>query len=260
MALSETLVGFGSEVKALGDGKVGGYLVVFSGPEDPDLTGDYFTKDTDFDVEDGAVKSVFYAHGQDPQVGKRRIGKGSVKQTDVGVWIEAQLDLADEYQKAIYELAKKGKLGWSSGSAAHLVERKEAENGTKHITFWPLAEASLTPQPAESRAVATTSLKSLLEGFDEEPQAGSSFADHSANALAAATDFASRAASLKALRASDNRSMSDKAKALCAHTAAGLERVADELKQLAAEPAQYASAEDATRLYSQFLELQFETA
>lgn len=256
----DTLVGFGGEVKALGDGKVGGYLVVFSGPQDPDLTGDYFTKDTDFDTEDGALKSVYYAHGQDPQVGKRRIGRGSVKQDEVGVWIEAQLNLADQYEKAIYELAKKGKLGWSSGSASHLVERKDAEGGTKHITFWPLAEASLTPQPAESRAVATTSLKSLIEGFEDEPQTGSTFQDHSANALAAATDFATRAASLKALRASDNRSMSDKAKALCAETAAALEKVADELKQLVAEPVPLASAEDANRLYGQFQELLFETA
>lgn len=260
MALSETLVGFGSEVKALGDGKVGGYLVRFTGQGDYDLTGDRFTAQTDFDIEDGSVKSVYYAHGQDDTVGKRRIGRGTLKTDEVGVWVDAQLDLADKYQAAIYKLAEDGKLGWSSGSASHLVERKSDDNGSHRITHWPIAEASLTPTPAESRNVATTSLKSLLEGFEDEPQAGSTFQDHSAKALAAATDFATRAASLKALRASDKRSMSDKAKALCAETAAALEKVADELKQLVAEPIPLASAEDANRLYGQFQELLFETA
>ncbi len=38
---ADTLVTWGREVKALGDGRVGGYLVFFSGPSDPDLTGGF---------------------------------------------------------------------------------------------------------------------------------------------------------------------------------------------------------------------------
>ena len=39
--LEETVVNFGSELKSLGEGKFGGYLVRFTTAEDPDLTGDY---------------------------------------------------------------------------------------------------------------------------------------------------------------------------------------------------------------------------
>ena len=37
----------GGAVKALGDGKIGGYLVRFTDMQSPDLTGDYFTADTE---------------------------------------------------------------------------------------------------------------------------------------------------------------------------------------------------------------------
>ena len=48
------LVSFGSSIKMLDNGNVGGYLVMFSGPKDPDLYGDYFTPETDF----GSAKSL----------------------------------------------------------------------------------------------------------------------------------------------------------------------------------------------------------
>ena len=59
----DELVYFGSAVKALGDGKVGGYLVRYSTKSDPDLTGDYFTAGTDYGVTDGASLPVYYQHG-----------------------------------------------------------------------------------------------------------------------------------------------------------------------------------------------------
>ncbi len=257
---AEALVAFGDTVKALPDGKVAGYLIRFGSPSQTDLVRDYFTAETNFDFANGETKSVYYAHGQDEQVGKRRIGRGSLKSDEVGVWVEAQLDLADEYQAAIYELAKKEKLGWSSGSAAHLVERKAAENGAKHITQWPLVEASLTPQPCEPRCVAVATLKSLLtdlSGEDQEPQAGSTFAEHSESALAAISDFADRAQSLKALRAQDGRQLSSKASALISSTADELSAIADQLKALTAP--EYVSEQEASRAYAEFLELTFRT-
>src|SRR3990167_4968523 len=38
----DTLVAFGAEVKALGEGRVGGYLVRFSTADNPDLMGEFF--------------------------------------------------------------------------------------------------------------------------------------------------------------------------------------------------------------------------
>jgi len=76
------------------------------------------------------------------------------------LWYEAQIEMNDEYNKMILELAKQGKLGFSSGSASHMVERERKGLGSE-IKRWTLAEASLTPRPAESRNMAV--VKSLEE-------------------------------------------------------------------------------------------------
>ena len=71
----------------------------------------------------------------------------------------------DEYNMMIAELAKKGKLGFSSGAAGHMVER--VQKGLSHeIVRWNIAEASLTPRPAESRNMAT--IKNFKEYYNEE--------------------------------------------------------------------------------------------
>ena len=157
----ETLVMHGDEIKALGGGKIGGYLVVFSDEQSPDLEGDFFDASTDFGFDGDETKvGVYYHHGMDVKVGKRRIGQGVVKKTDIGLWIEAQLAMRDEYERAIYELAEKGKLGWSSGAPAHLVERT-AVGKSYHLKTWVLAEGSPTPAPAEPRTKAVP-IKSLV--------------------------------------------------------------------------------------------------
>ena len=53
----------GSEVKALGGGKIGGYLVRYSTSETPDLVGDYFTEDSELGYHENLP--VLYHHGQD---------------------------------------------------------------------------------------------------------------------------------------------------------------------------------------------------
>lgn len=155
----ETVVSYGGEIKALGDGKVGGYLVRFSTDQDPDLEGDFFTADTDFGSHEKTL--TFYHHGLDLKMGRQVLDPAAtLKADEVGVWVEAQLGLRDEYERAIYALAEKGKLGWSSGTAAHLVER-EPMGKARWIKRWPLGlDASLTPTPAEPRNGVLT-LKAL---------------------------------------------------------------------------------------------------
>jgi len=146
---TEELVYFGEPVKALGDGRVGGYLVRFTSDDDPDLTGEYFTKDTDFG--DASSAAVYYNHGLDPVIKKRKLGKADLNTDDFGVWAEAQLDLRDKYEKFIYEMAEQGKQGWSSGTAGHLIERVPQGNAV-WLRSWPLGlDASITPTPAEPR-------------------------------------------------------------------------------------------------------------
>ena len=145
-------------------GYVKGYLVRFGDTKTADLEGDYFTKSTDygFPIEAGkrVPLNVYYHHGMDAQVGKKSIGTGYIKMDDTGLWYEAQLDLADEYGSMIAKLCKQGKMGFSSGAAAHLVERKSMGTAAE-ITRWPIAEASITPTPAEFR----NSVKTLQEYY-----------------------------------------------------------------------------------------------
>ena len=115
--METTFVYFGSAVKAHDNGKVDGYLVRFGEP-DASVMRDVFTKATDFDINPESDRStMLYHHGMDPVLKRKRLGTGKAEigVDDVGVWIKGQLDLRDEYESAIHELAKKGKLGWSSG-------------------------------------------------------------------------------------------------------------------------------------------------
>lgn len=154
----EELITFGSEIKALGGGKVGGYLIRFSTPEDPDLTGDFFTKGTQ--IEYGDNMPVYYHHGMDKIIKRRVLGRANITPDDVGLWTEAQLNLRDEYEKEIYKLVESGKLGYSSGALSHLVDREPAGKAM-FIKSWTVGEVSLTPTPAEPRN-SVVSLKSLV--------------------------------------------------------------------------------------------------
>lgn len=176
--MDELLLSFGGAIKALGDGKVGGYLVRFTDATNTDLEGDYFDIKTDFGIESGDPLPVYYNHGLDAKLKKQRIGRATTEVQDAGVWLEAQLNMRDDYERAIYGMVEKGKLGWSSGSLPHLVEREEQKNAY-YIKSWPLGEASLTPtpaagpvlthvQPLKSWAEATAHLKALLPETPED--------------------------------------------------------------------------------------------
>lgn len=157
--IDDTVIVQGGEVKALPGGNVGGYLVRFGDAKTLDLVGDYFDATTDFGVADKTA--ILYHHGLDAKIRRRSIGNGIIGRDEVGVWVEAQLDLRDEYEQMIYKMAQDDKLGWSSGTASHLVEREPAGKGY-HIKSWPLGlDASMTPTPAEPRNTVIT-LKSLM--------------------------------------------------------------------------------------------------
>ena len=160
----DVLTSFVDGIKSDRLGYVKGYLVRFGDSKATDLEGDYFTPETDYGFPLEAGKrvplNVYYHHGMDSTVGKKSIGSGFIKMDGEGLWYEAQLDLADEYGKMIAKLCKQGKMGFSSGAAAHMVERKSM-GGASEIVRWPIAEASITPTPAEFR----NSVKSLEEYY-----------------------------------------------------------------------------------------------
>ncbi len=162
-------IAFGGAVKALGDGKVGGYLVRFTPQNDYDLTQERF--DASGDYGDRESVPVLYQHGMDTHMGKRIMAKAQLKKDDFGIWAETQLALRDEYERFIYAQTEAGKMGWSSGVPAHLIERKPEGKGTL-ITMWHIAEASLTPTPAEPRNSVTPlkSYKPIALDLQAEPE------------------------------------------------------------------------------------------
>lgn len=234
--MNEQLVTIGGELKALGDGKIGGYLVRFGDADTPDLTGDYFTADTDFDLDEGTGKStVLYHHGLDAKLGRRKLGRADLRQDEVGVWMEAQLKLRDDYDRAIYGLVEAGKMGLSSGTAPHLVEREHA-GAVNKITRWPLGlDASITPIPAEPRT-SVMPLKSYLERAEPFvkallPQ------DDAGSASATATDEG--AVSDTTQKATENKTMdNEQVQAAIAQAAKDAAEAATKaiMDKLAAEP------------------------
>ena len=138
--MSDELIIYGDEIKALGNGRIGGVLVRMSTDNDPDLTNDFFSAKSDIRFPE--TVDVYYNHGFDETLKKRVIGKAKLSRLDnADVWAETQLNMRDDYEKRIYEMAEAGKLGYSSGAMAHLVER-EPVGKSFHIKTWVIGEAS----------------------------------------------------------------------------------------------------------------------
>ena len=176
----DMLIAFGSEVKALGDGKIGGYLIRFTTPDDPDLIEEYFDATTDFGFKGSISTPLWFHHrislkatvnGKPREILiKDQIGDGMLTLNEQGVYIEAILKARADYERIIRCTLKV--LGWSSGTAPHLVDR-EVVGKAQHITRWPLGQdASVTPTPAEYRN-QVVSLKSFTHApldFADEPE------------------------------------------------------------------------------------------
>ena len=177
--MTDELIYWGDEIKAeqTEQGvKLGGYLVRFGDADAPDLTGDYFTKSTDFGK---ATESDTWFNHRMPVKLKRvnkqvvykdPLPKASLSVDDVGVFAEVVIEARNEYEKTIAELGLAGKLAWSSGTASHLVDRKSISDKVFEITRWPLGlDASLTPTPAEFRkSNQVLPIKSLLPPAEGE--------------------------------------------------------------------------------------------
>lgn len=175
---NEEVVYFGSQVKAIkmddGRYKFGGYLVRFGDENTTDLTGDFFTKNTDYGT--AQESDVYFNHRMPVRASgkeieyKNKLSRATLKQDDLGIFAETILEARNEYEQMIIEAGLAGKLGWSSGTAGHLVEREQAGKAWR-ITSWQLGlDASLTPTPAEPRN-SVIPLKSLSVTHGQEAQA-----------------------------------------------------------------------------------------
>ena len=169
--MNEDVIYFGDAVKAVKQDddtvKLGGYLVRFGDPANPDLTGDYFTNKTDFGSAEKSLSWFNHRYPVKSSKGvtqyKDELPEAKLTKDETGVFAEIVLTARNEYERDIAALGLAGKLAWSSGTASHLVDRKEVGKGVYEITRWKLGlDASLTPTPAESRKTnQVMSIKSI---------------------------------------------------------------------------------------------------
>src|SRR5215212_1100873 len=92
--MSETRI----KAQIVGEGRIGGYLILWGTPRTRDLHGEYFTPQTELGLDWYAQRPVLYQHGLDGQLKAAVIGQIDLLRTDeTGVWAEAQLDLRQRY-------------------------------------------------------------------------------------------------------------------------------------------------------------------
>lgn len=130
------------------DDIIEGLGMPFGGPfNGQDLYGEHFSIKTDFALPWFSERPALYHHGLDSDAGIAVVGRVKTHEVkaDLGVWAKVQLDKSSEYFSAIKDLVKQGKLFFSSGAMAHLVD---VDKRSGEIKRWPWVELSLTPTPA----------------------------------------------------------------------------------------------------------------
>lgn len=139
-------------VKAMGQGRLGHYAVLWGDKKQRDLYGEFFTSKTaDLDSIFKTIGKLplLYHHGMDRRLRSTVVGVvDTMKPDDIGLWVESQLDMANAYSAAIERMASKAKLGTSSGTLPGV---RDVDPATGEIKRWTIAEVSLTPSPAEPR-------------------------------------------------------------------------------------------------------------
>jgi hypothetical protein len=147
-------------IKSLGNDRVGSYAVLWGTETKKDLTGEYFDKTTEelTSVFDAVGRLPYiYHHGLDETIKTKVTGVVDVLKADsIGLWYEAQLKMADEYDAQIKKLLLEGKLKTSSQTFP--AARRVSKSG--HIDRWPIIEITATPTPAEHRMQPVEFLKS----------------------------------------------------------------------------------------------------
>lgn len=185
---------YGDMVQSKGDGRIGGYLVHYNGPDNRDLYETYFDNQTEYFIELGypiKAERVLYNHGLEEGFRGLPIGViDFVDQRDVGIWIEAQLHDRAEYERMLKEYRDRGRweaddetiankaalirntvgalvdsgyAALSSGSREHLV--KFSEDG--HAEEWPIIEASVTLTPGKAEGTEIKVIRSAFEQLQD---------------------------------------------------------------------------------------------
>ena len=126
-------------IKAVGDWTLDVLAIPFGDKDNKDLDSEYFTAETDLQIDKFPDPLILYHHG----VGQDKaevIGQslGHTIKPD-GVWLRVQLDQANQYARRVWNAAKRGLAAASSGTIGHLV--RKAKDG--FISSWAFVELSL---------------------------------------------------------------------------------------------------------------------
>ena len=152
----------GAALKVVESGDIEGLLVVFGSPDAVDLENEFFTQETDF----GRLREtpIWLNHTQPVKTEsgliliEEPIGYGALELTDEGMIIRGLLDAKYRYLTQIAS-----EMGWSSGTAAHLVRREPVGKAT-FIKRWLLGlDASITPTPAEPRTMIRNTYRLVIK-------------------------------------------------------------------------------------------------
>lgn len=162
-------------IKSLGNGRVGSYCILWGAPHMKDLTEEYFTKETEelTAIFDGVHRlPALYNHSLDNAMKSRVVGVvDTLKPDNIGLWYESQMKMADEYDKLIMDMVRKGRLKTSTQTFP--VARRVESDG--RISRWPIVEITFTPTPAEPRMIPIQQLKSAYleigENFESAAKA-----------------------------------------------------------------------------------------
>lgn len=144
----------GQIIQRLSRSHIGGYLCLW-GDRSRKIAGEWdewFSPDTagltSIYEEMGALPVLFHATGAGATTSIPIGLVDGMEFDDVGLWIEAQIKLRNEYEHMIEPLVEQQGLGWAPGTLPHACR---VQRSTGKILRWPIVEASMTPAPVEWR-------------------------------------------------------------------------------------------------------------
>lgn len=146
--------------------KIGGWMMLFSDPDNLDLQDTYFNQATKTLAEYYPSAPLWYEHGKDPKYGAMPIGhRTALEVYPRGIWGEHELHTDHPlYPRTAKEIAR-GVHAYSSDSLPGYVQHGyDPSDG--YLGIWPLAGCSVTRQPAEpglGHVIAAKSLDAVLD-------------------------------------------------------------------------------------------------
>lgn len=155
-----TLVSFGGAVKSLGRRGFSGLAIIFNSI---DRTGESFSPDVDMELKGRSSLPTYWRHSLDEKIGNQKLADASFEVSSQGLYVEGEFLRFGGFEKDLMSAIDQGLLGFSTGSASHLVRTKQ-RGGFTEIMAWPVVDLSLTETPCEPKA-RVQPLKSLPPEF-----------------------------------------------------------------------------------------------